>query len=214
MELLPGTSSNSSDSIWVVLPQGCSLANPRLAGCSKMRGGVFLSNEFSTWSTSRLSNQGLFDLMDPEEHQLGLSGNAYYGFDTIRLGGHINAGLPALQNQLIAGYAVNDFWLGSLGLSPIPLNFSNLTDPVPSLLGSLKDQNLVPSTTWAYTAGAPYRQRPAFGSLTFGGYDASRCSNQSTVSIPFEDDMSRDLLVGLQTTTYDTLGSTSLLSDG
>jgi hypothetical protein len=145
---------------------------------------------------------------------LGLSGNAYYGFDVVRLGGTFNPGLPTLRNQLIAGIADNDFWLGSLGLSPTAFNFSSLNDPIPSLLGSLRNASLVPSTTWAYTAGMPYREPPVYGSLTLGGYDDSRRSKQNSVSIPFGTDTSRDLLVGLQSITYDTLGSSPLLSSG
>lgn len=150
----------------------------------------------------------------PVNLRLGLSGNAYYGFDVVRLGGTFNPGLPTLKNQLIAGIADNDFWIGSLGLSPTAFNFSSLNDPVPSLLGSLRNARLVPSTTWAYTAGMPYREPPVYGSLTLGGYDDSRRSGQNSVSIPFGTDTSRDLLVGLQSITYDTLGSSPLLSSG
>lgn len=145
---------------------------------------------------------------------LGLSGNAYYGFDTVRLGGAFHPGLPVVQDQLIAGIADNDFWLGSLGLSPTAFNFTNLNDPVSSLLGSLREADLVPSTSWAYTAGMPYLEPPAYGSLTFGGYDKTRRSDDNSVSIPFGTDTSRDLLVGLQSITYDTLGSSPLLSSG
>ena len=214
VELLPGTSATAGNSIWVILPQGCTQANPGLADCESMRGQVFLSNESSTWSTSRLANRGLFSLATLHESQLGFDGNASYGFDTVRLGGGINAGLPTIPDQVIAGIATNNFWLGSLGLSPLGFNFSNLNDPIPSLLGSLRNRGLIPSTSWAYGAGASYREPPIFGSLTLGGYDASRRSNQSTVSIPFGADISRDLLVGIQSITYNTFGSPPLMVDG
>ena len=214
VELLPGTSATAADSTWVVIPQGCIKANPGLPDCASRRGQLFLSNQSSTWSTWRLANRGLFDLVTYHEGLLGLTGNAFYGFDTVRLGGSIHPELPTLSNQLIAGIGTKDFWIGSLGLSPLAFNFSNFNNPVPSLLGSLRARDLIPSTSWAYTAGAAYRQPPAFGSLTLGGYDASRRSNQSTVSIPFGPDTSRDLLVGVQSITYDTLGSSPLLSHG
>lgn len=215
VELLPGTSSIAGNSVWVVIPLGCTVVNPSLAGCDSMRGYLFLSNQSTSWSTSRIGNGGLYNLgIDQAEGMLGLSGNAYYGFDTVRLGGKFNPGLPSLRHQVVAGIATNDFWIGSLGLSPTAFNFTNLNDPVPSLLGSLRRSNLVPSTSWAYTAGMPYREPPIYGSLTLGGYDSSRRSNRSSISIPFGADASRDLLVGLQSITYDTLGSSPLLSSG
>ena len=214
VELLPGTSATAGNTIWAILSQGCTQANPGLADCESLRGQLFRSNQSTTWSTSRLANNGLYSLATYQESMLGLSGNAYYGFDTVRLGGAFHPGLPVLQNQLIAGIGTNDFWLGSLGLSPTALNFTNLNNPVPSLLGSLRQADLVPSTSWAYTAGMPYCEPPVYGSLTFGGYDEIRRSNQETVSIPFGTDTSRDLLVGLQSITYNTLGSSPLLSSG
>ena len=214
VELLPGTSSIAGNSVWVVIPQGCTVENPNLAGCDSMRGYLFLSNQSTTWSTSRIGNGGLYSLGVQAEGMLGLSGNAFYGFDTVRLGGKFNPGLPSLQHQVIAGIGTNDFFIGSLGLSPTAFNFTNLNDPVPSLLGSLRRSKLVPSTSWAYTAGMPYREPPIYGSLTLGGYDSLRRSSQSSISIPFGPDTSRDLLVGLQSITYDTLGSSPLLSSG
>lgn len=61
------------------------------------------------------------------EGYLGLTGNAYYGFDTINLG-LTGSGLPTVQGQVIAGFGTNDFWLGNLGLSPYPFNFTDLDD--------------------------------------------------------------------------------------
>lgn len=86
------------------------------------------------------------------------------------------------------------------------------------MLGTLRNANnsLVPSTTWAYTSGAVYKSPPVLGSVTFGGYDANRInlSDSNSVSVPFWTDPSRDLLLGLQSITYDTLGSTPLLVTG
>ena len=179
-----------------------------------MRGHIFFSNQSSTWSTSRIANQGLYSLATLQEKPLGLIGNAYYGFDTVRLGGAFHPGLPTLGNQIIAGLAANDFWIGSLGISPVALNLTSLNDPIPSLLANLRDSKLVPSTSWAYTAGMPYQDPPIYGSLTLGGYDTSRASNQNSVSIPFGTDTSRDLLVGLQSITHNTIGSSPLLTSG
>ncbi|TKA48843.1 hypothetical protein B0A54_00919 [Friedmanniomyces endolithicus] len=139
---------------WTIIPQGCTVANPNLTDCDNARGNLFRSNLSSTWSTERLANGGLFQLNTFEEVKLGLTGNAYYGFDTLSLG-LPGSGLPTLTSQL----------------SP-----------------------------------------PVFGSLTLGGYDASRFT-PSNVSFPFGSDFSRDLLVSLESITYDTLSSSPLLGD-
>ncbi|KAK3633787.1 hypothetical protein LTR22_019971 [Elasticomyces elasticus] len=139
-------------------------------------------------------------------------GNAYYGFESINLG-LPGSGLPTLQSQVIAGFASNAFWLGSLGLSPVPFNFTDLDEPQPSMMGTLKNQSLIPSTSWAYTAGAYYKSPPVLGSLTLGGYDTTRFQ-PNNVSFAFYSDFSRDLQVSLQYIAYDTVGSTPLLASG
>jgi len=93
----------------VVIPQGCNDANPGLANCDNNRGSIFTSNASSTWSTQRLANDGLFSLETYEEGLLGLSGNAFYGFDVLILG-LLGSQSPSLSNQLIAGIATNNFW--------------------------------------------------------------------------------------------------------
>jgi hypothetical protein len=146
-----------------------------------------------------------------------LTGNAYYGFDTLTLG-LPGADLPSLDNQIIAGIATNNYWLGYLGLSPIPFNFSSqndatsMRDPQPSFLSSLKNQSLIPSLSWGYTAGASYRDDPTFGSLVLGGYDESRFT-PNNVTFAFAADFSRDLTVNLRSISYDTLGSSPLLTE-
>ncbi|KAK5681875.1 hypothetical protein LTS10_006408 [Elasticomyces elasticus] len=209
VRLLPSTSANAGNSLWAVIPEGCTIANPSIPNCSNERGYLFTSNQSSSWSISRLQNGGLYELDLFEERFLGLSGNAYYGFDTIQLGIE-GSGLSVLQDQLVAGIATNDFWLGSLGLSPIPFNFTTLNEPLPTLLSTLRNQTLIGSTSWAYTAGASYRDPPVHGSLTLGGYDTARFNASAT--FPFGADFSRDLLVPLTSITTNTYGSPPLLS--
>lgn len=90
-----------------------------------------------------------------------------------------------------------DFFLGMFGLGPRPTNYTNSDNPQPSFLWSLKNQSLIPSLSWGYTAGAPYRIKGVFGSLTLGGYDSSRftANNQSFL---FGSDETRPLVVALQ----------------
>lgn len=150
VRLLPGTSASASDttvsarcgviffsidpeekliviSKWVVRPEGCTQANPNLTNCEDSRGLAFNPNESTSWSTERLDNNGLFQLNTCYEGFLNLTGAAYYGFDTLSLG-LPGSGLPSLDNQIIAGFATNNYWLGFLGLSPIPFNFSSQDD--------------------------------------------------------------------------------------
>jgi hypothetical protein len=79
---------------------------------------------------------------------------------------------------------------------------------------TLKDENKIPSLSYSYTAGAAYRIPQQYGSLTLGGYDASRyIANNQT--FPFYQDDSKVLSVGVQKiTAINTLqGTRSLLSD-
>lgn len=199
-----------------VIPEGCTAANPGLEGCADERGYLFHSNQSTTWSTEGLQNGKsgvLYQLIAIVEGWLGFGGNAYYGYDTISLGVP-GSGLPTVEHQLIAGFATNDFWLGSLGLSPLPFNFSDFNDPLPSLLHTLRSQSVIPSTSWGYTAGAYYKDPPIFGSLTLGGYDKARAPAESpNITLPFGPDISKDLLVPLSSITYDTAGASPLMTE-
>jgi len=201
----------------VIRPEGCEQANPDLEGCDDSRGLLFDPKKSTSWTTERLDNGGLFELNTYYEGFLNLTGNAYYGFETLALG-PLGADLPSLEHQVVAGIATSNYWLGSLGLSPIPFNFSTLNDstssrdPQPSFLSELKNHSMVPSLSWGYTAGASYRQDPVFGSLVLGGYDTSRFF-PNNVTFAFAADFSRDLTVYLQSVSYDTIGSSPLLTE-
>ncbi len=74
---------------------------------------------------------------------------------------------------------------------------------------------MIPSLSWGYTAGAPYRLKQVPGSLTLGGYDASKFTpNNFTFSFAADD--SRPLTVGLQSiqATNTFYGDMSLLQTG
>lgn len=201
----------------MVRPEGCEQANPDLADCDDSRGLLFDLQKSTSWTTESLDNRGLFKLNTYYEGFLNLTGNAYYGFETLTLGVP-GSDLPSLNHQLVAGIATNNYWLGSLGLSPIPFNFSSfndsasISDPQPSFLGELKNQSVIPSLSWGYTAGASYRKDPVFGSLVLGGYDSSRFVTND-LTFAFAADFSRDLTVYLQKVSYDTTGSSPLLTE-
>lgn len=103
------------------------------------------------------------------DSNLGYSGNGLYGYDNVSLGDS----LPSLSAQIVGGITTKEFFLGLLGVNPAATNFPDNPNPMPSYLSSLKAQNLIPSLSYAYTAGNQYRFQNAWGSLTLGGVDAS-----------------------------------------
>ncbi|QIX00452.1 hypothetical protein AMS68_005969 [Peltaster fructicola] len=212
VRLLPGTSASPADCIWPVIEEGCSVLNPEIPDCASKRGNLFTKNDSTTWSIQKLTYGGMFSMNIVQEQTLNLYGNdnAYFGFDTVRIGPN---GSTVLNQQLVGAMGSNDFWHGVLGLSPYPMNFSDYNTPVTGFLGSMRDQGLVNSTSWAYTAGKSYSQPPVLGSLTLGGYDVSRVDGNS-LTVPMYADISTDLLVGLQSITFDSHGAPPLLTSG
>lgn len=95
------------------------------------------------------------------------------------------------------GIATKDFYLGNFGLGPKPTNFTTFNNPQGSFLWSLRNQSLIPSLSWGYTAGNPYRLNKVPGSLTLGGYDASRFT-PNNLTFQFSADDSKPLTLGLQ----------------
>ena len=89
---------------------------------------------------------------------LGYNDSAAYAFETFALGISDSVGCPPLKNQVVAAYANDDYYVGMFGLNPQPVNFTNLTDPSPSLLTTLRSKDVIPSLSWGYTAGARYRE--------------------------------------------------------
>lgn len=185
VRLLPGTSSTS---IWVVVPEGCQPDYGSNETCTKNRGGIFDRTASDTWNQIGIYNLNLFT-----EEGIGYSGNGIYGQDTITLGLQ-GSGLPTLNKQVMAGIAAPQFWLGSLPLSPWPVNFTTMNEPQDGLLTSLKKSGDIPSLSWGYTAGANGREPQVYGSLTLGGYDTSRFV-ENNVTFGMYADISRDLLM-------------------
>ena len=193
---------------WAVLPQGCLVSDP--PDCATSRGGQFIPSQSSTWNYNNANVNGTFTL--GLETNLDYSGNGEYGYDTIILGYQGSNG-PSLQQQTIAGIATKEFFLGIFGLNPRSTNFSTLDNPVPSYMATLKSRSLIPSLSWAYTAGNQYRPGTALGSLTLGGYDSSRfLTNNVTFAFNQVDD--RDLTVNIDNIVMTTSnGSVNLLND-
>ena len=118
--------------------------------CGALRGSLFDVNASSTWSFNNYYELVL-------ESNLGYNASGEFGFDTVGIGWQGSGG-PILEHQVVAGIATEDFWLGSFGLTPRPTNFSDFNNPQPSFMETLKNKSLIPSLSWAYTAGAQYRR--------------------------------------------------------
>ena len=154
-------------------------------------------NDSTTWK-----EQGIFALgveLNLPDYTSGFD-NGNYGMDSVGLG-LPNGGGITLNNQVVGAVATKAFYLGNLGVTSRPTNFTGFNDPHTSLLSSLREENHIPSLSFGYTAGNQYRLKKVFGSLTLGGYDKSKFV-PNDVSIQFATDISRDLLVGLQAITY------------
>ncbi|KAK5168148.1 uncharacterized protein LTR77_006716 [Saxophila tyrrhenica] len=173
---------------WAVIPEGCEAADDYDA-CAQARGGIFNQTASRSWD-----EQGLYELRILQN--LGYDGNGYYGFDVLELGGAV----PIVRNTTVAGFALDDFYLGVLGINPKPTNFSEDTTGAPSYMTLLKDQEHIPSISFGYTAGAHYRDDNTsnpYCSLTLGGYDKTKFfANDLTWN--FAADNSRDIVVALQ----------------
>ena len=115
-----------------------------------------------------------------------------------------------MTDQVVDVFVTDDFYVGSFGLSPQSINITSENDQFPSIVGSLRQQGLIPSTSWGYLAGASYHSYPisAFGSLTLGGYDSSRFNVASNLTLAGGSDPYRPFLLGIESITS---GDNSLL---
>lgn len=195
--------ASSGSSLWVVAPEGCSTQTDP-SNCDDLRGGIFDKSTSATWA-----EKGIYELDLSTEIAWGYSGNGDFGFDNITLADPGSGGVT-LNDSVLAAIASKDFFIGSLGLNPWGVNFTDYNEPIPGPINMLLDQKHIAGRSWGYTAGARYSPTQTYGSLTFGGYDASRFI-PNDLTITRDEDTSRDLLLGVQTITS---GENSLLSDG
>ncbi|KAI1076086.1 acid protease [Whalleya microplaca] len=203
-------STASPESMVVLSESGCSTAVFETVppDCAVSRGNLFIANDSSSWH-----DLGIFGINENGvglEANLGYSQRAEFALETLGLG---LAG-PSLGNQTVAGIATPEpFYLGIFGLNTQPLNFSSLGNySSPSFLTTLLDQNVIPSLSWSYTAGAKYRLKQVYGQLILSGYDTSRFTENS-VSFTMAGDITRDLVVVLQSISYSGSTEATLLSD-
>jgi hypothetical protein len=126
--------------------------------CYESRGRTFNISQSTTWDEN-----GFFQLWT--EKNLGLVGNGLYGWDKVGLGIKGEEG-PTLDNTTVGTLISPNFWLGHFGVNPKPTNFSAFTDPSPSYMTTLYEQNKTPSLAFGYTAGQRYRTFPSLSRLS------------------------------------------------
>ncbi|KAL9032870.1 MAG: hypothetical protein Q9214_007777, partial [Letrouitia sp. 1 TL-2023] len=197
--------STKSTFTLLVDPVGCEPSDFTAENCPFYRGGIFDSNKSTTWQY-----EGSFTLYLEENLGPKFNDSPNFGFEKVSLGSSNTTGGPTLASQVVGTYGINAFYNGLFGLNNQVTNFTSLTDSHPSFISTLLSERLIPSLSWSYTAGAYYRG--FFGSLTFGGYDASRFE-PNDVSFSFGSDIERDLLVDVRsiTSTYSNGSTMNLL---
>ncbi|KAH8712100.1 aspartic peptidase domain-containing protein [Phaeosphaeriaceae sp. PMI808] len=191
--------STASQQIWVVNHQACVQnmtdgtgkvveINKFNTDCELSRGYLFNETRSKTWR-----RKGYYRLW--VEKWLGYDGNGLYGFDSVGIGSVGEEG-PSAPNTTVGTMVSQNFWLGHLGLHPKPTNFSAFEDPIPSFMMDLFTQKYIPSLSFGYTPGARYHNDMSLGSLTLGGYDASKIIPNDLTFI-MSPNNERDLVVGI-----------------
>ncbi|KAF2214779.1 hypothetical protein CERZMDRAFT_66028 [Cercospora zeae-maydis SCOH1-5] len=207
VRVLPGTSATS---VFTVSPAACPDYYPE--NCPQQRGNTFDVSKSNTWTPNSIYNVGI-------EQNLGLDTDGTAGYDSVTIGwpGAVQA---KADHNVVFNLESPNFWVGMFGLNPRPTNFTTAASITEfnngqvSFMQSLVNNRTIPSLSWGYTAGNQYRLNGNnLGSLTLGGYDASRFNAAQTLSLPFNSDISRDLLLNLRSISTDSSAS-SLLPDG
>ncbi|MCJ1244640.1 hypothetical protein MMC30_001839 [Trapelia coarctata] len=175
--------STSISATWLILPVGCSAG---ALTCPSERGNVYNVTASTTWR-----EQGNHILLIGEDLIPTAAGT--FGNDTVGIG---NGG-PTLSDQVVAGIATGQFWLGMFGLNPKATNYTPTDPGQPSFMTTLRQQNLIPSLSYGYTAGNQYRLKTVLGSLTLGGYDSARFA-PNDITFPLAANNTADLIVGIQ----------------
>lgn len=211
--MLPSTKSGQTFVMW---PGSCLPSDP--PDCPSLRGiGVFngqqsdgfLSNSSSTWS-----DIGQYDV--DLEQALNLTASGAFGYDKVILGPAAESSTAlSIDGQVIAGVPDPNYFLGHIPLGNADSSFGGGT-AIDALLPNMRNKTLIPSISFAYTAGAKYRLKSVFGQLIIGGYDSTRFKpNKDEFSFTFSTDASRLLTVGVGSiTATNTLKGTYSLSSG
>jgi len=151
VRLLPSTQGYNTIA---VLPGGCNDTTD-YTGCVADRGGVFDPTGSKTWQDVGIYGAGM-------QANLGYEAvSVDFGIDKVGLGIVDNENLT-FANQVVGGIVENDFYVGTFGLGTQPTNFSTFSEPHTSFFTTMWEKSIIPSYTWAYTAGAKYRTLSEF----------------------------------------------------
>lgn len=152
--------ANLGQEIDIPIPEGCMGVLSDIDDCGDLRGandiGDTPSRGFNYTSSETWNQTGIFALQ-AEEYLYGPDDTALFGLETVSLS-KLPGGSPAttLTDQIVAGVATGNAWLGRLGLGARPASFNKQGTSIPSLLVSLKEKRLIPSLSYGYTAGQSY----------------------------------------------------------
>ena len=154
--VLPAT---NAPNIWVPIADDCLALNS--TDCGTQRGVRPFNNAvspgFQVNSSSSWKNIGTFEL--GQNDFLGFSGNGAFGYDTISLIRGDASETITNNDTAVTAYATPQLWLGEIGLSNRPMDLGKDDKPA-SFLSNLKKAGNIPSLSYGYTAGAPYRRLP------------------------------------------------------
>jgi hypothetical protein len=165
-QLLKMLASTSSSEIWAVSTKGCSGHDGK--ECITDRGQLFNSTTSSTWKSFANESRSALE----EDRDLPYHGNGTYGFENVNFLGKMHGSDPqgtTVHNQVVVQMTTKEYYTsmsnlnrkaflltepGFFGLNPKPLpplgkrpgHISNIRD--------MKDQGLIPSLSYGYTAGA------------------------------------------------------------
>lgn len=130
-----------------------------LSDCGTQRGVEIFSSAYSPGFQPNASSTwkvlGDYDLALGGVY--GLNGFAKWGNDSAGAGMIRSTDLPKLENVAVVAYVAPDFWIGQLGLSPSTIDMNAGNQPH-SFLRRMKDEGHIPSLSFGYQAGAPYRK--------------------------------------------------------
>ncbi|KAF2416272.1 acid protease [Tothia fuscella] len=190
--------STQSSETWVLDPLGCQPSDP--TNCPQLRGAQPFNGQQSRGFLFNASNTykqaGVYSL--DLEKNLNYTGNGVYGYDVVALnGGNGSADGASLNGQVVASIASKDYFLGMFGLGIRPTSFSSSAASVPSFIQTIRANNLIPSLSYGFTAGAVYRNKQVFANLVLGGFDQSRFTNPN-ISFSFGAGDAAPLTIGVQ----------------
>lgn len=147
--------STEVPSTWVVAPGGCGPNYP--VNCTGARGGAYDSSKSSTSNVNALYTLTAETNLGSPYSATTQIGN--FSYDTLGVPGQSGVANVSVDHQVIASIDTNTYYLGNLGLSSQNITFNaDSGNTAPSFLGSLRNENLIPSLAFGYTAGASYRK--------------------------------------------------------